>query len=130
MALAYLPGHEIRPIFRRIRRRIPAANEASQALAAYMEATWVGPTAFFRPEDWTVYGRAIRTNNDVEGWHQRINTRARRHGNCPLYQLLELLAEEVKFVPLQRKLLAQGKLHKRQRQNCKKAYGRPMKLAI
>jgi len=24
-------------------------------------------------ENWSVYRRVIRTNNDVEGWHHRLN---------------------------------------------------------
>ena len=35
---------------------------------------------------WCVYRRSVRTNNDVEGWHHRINQRASRKPD--LYQLI------------------------------------------
>ena len=30
----------------------------------------------FKPENWCIYQSAIRTNNDVEGWHKRLNSRS------------------------------------------------------
>ena len=30
----------------------------------------------FKPENWCIYQSAICTNNDVEGWHKRLNSRS------------------------------------------------------
>ena len=37
----------------------------------------------------------IRTNNDIEGWHNALNTRAGAQSALPLYLLIELLEMEV-----------------------------------
>lgn len=48
----------------------------------------------------------IRTNNDVEGWHYRINYGQRSGVN--MLKLLLILYEEANLIPLQSKLLSQG----------------------
>jgi hypothetical protein len=114
MALSYLPEEHIPTMFLRIRRRIPRSDTVKRKsldkLADYIEKNWVSATAFFPPSAWSVFKMPVR-----------LNTRARRCGKYPLYQLLDRLSEEVQFVPLQRKLLAQGKLHRRQRANCRRS---------
>ena len=58
----------------------------------------------------------IRNNNDLEGWHHRLNYKAKR---CQLqfYLLIELLHREGSLVTMQTKLVSTGKLR---RQQCKK----------
>ena len=41
----------------------------------------------------SVYRQHVRTNNDVEGWHRRLNHQARR-ANLPFYVLVRLLYAE------------------------------------
>ncbi|KAH3830387.1 hypothetical protein DPMN_103651 [Dreissena polymorpha] len=48
-------------------------------------------------ESWYVFDRSIRTNNDCEGWHHRLNRRAKK-GNLPFYLLVQLLFEEAKML--------------------------------
>lgn len=31
-------------------------------------------------DSWCQYGRSVRTNNDCEGWHNKLNRRARKRG--------------------------------------------------
>ena len=60
--------------------------------------------------------QTVRTNNDVEGWHRRLNKRA-VGGQVPLYVLVPLLHREAKLVSIQMKLVSEGKLsryHRRQ----------------
>ena len=45
----------------------------------------------------SVFYRFIRTNNHIEGWHRRLNSKARRRSNLELYLLLKLLANEAKI---------------------------------
>ena len=56
----------------------------------------------------------IRTNNDCEGWHRRLNGRA-VNGKLPFYVLVPLLHEEARTVQLQQKLLSDSKLKRCQR---------------
>ena len=53
-------------------------------------------------------------NNDLEGWHRRLNNHARR-GQIQFYLLVELLHKEAKFVSIQTKLVSDGKLKRQQR---------------
>jgi len=41
-------------------------------LCTYIENTWF-KDRLWTPERWSVYGQPVRTNNDAEGWHHRIN---------------------------------------------------------
>jgi hypothetical protein len=77
MALPVLP-HEIIPeAFRQLQEE--AEGELMNCLFAYFDQTWMGGR--WKPEEWSVYRRSIRTNNDVEGWHRRLNTKAARGGS-------------------------------------------------
>ncbi|KRX29229.1 hypothetical protein T05_7699 [Trichinella murrelli] len=42
---------------------------------------------------WNVYNVNIRTNNHLEGWHNRLNRKAGKSHNV-LYELLQLLISE------------------------------------
>ena len=42
----------------------------SQDLLSYYHSTWIVDN--WSPRDWTMYGQAVRTNNDVEGWYPRL----------------------------------------------------------
>ena len=41
-------------------------------LAMYIRIKWIDGS-IWQPETWSVFGQAIRTNNDVEGWHGMLN---------------------------------------------------------
>ena len=59
-----------------------------KALVAYIDSTWVySPT--FGPADRSVYGQAIRTNNDLEGWHNALHRRAGGRVHKPFYLLIQ-----------------------------------------
>jgi len=53
-------------------------------------------------------------NNDVEGWHNRLNHRSRR-GQLDIYQLAPLLHQEAEFVSVQASLVSDAKLRRHQR---------------
>ena len=54
----------------------------------------------------------VRTNNDVEGWHRRLNNKATR-GQLQLYVLIPMLFKEASLLPLQVKLVNEKKLQRR-----------------
>ena len=71
-------------------------------------------TMWFPAADWCIYKRAIRTNNDIEEWHYRLNTRA-HHSNISFYILVSLLHTESRLFPIQHQLIYEDKLRKFQK---------------
>ena len=45
----------------------------------------------FSIKDWSVFESIHRTNNSVEGWHNKLNTRAYHHSNLNMYLLINIL---------------------------------------
>jgi len=91
----------------------------------YVEDTWMANDV------WPIgVWRAIRTNNDVEdveGWHNRLNRRAKK-GNLSMYVLLALLHDETVSIPSQVKLVKEGKLARFQSKRTTSIQGRLMGL--
>ena len=67
----------------------------------YINNTW-------KPASWTVCRQSVRTNNDVEGWHHRINRKAQKP-NFQMYILIVLLHKEARLLPTQLKMVTEGK---------------------
>ena len=104
MALPFLPGREIRPIFEALR------NKASGTLidfAKYVSSTWINGSTW-APTDWTCYKQAIRMNNDVEGWHNGLSCRASGRAQLPMYLLIQLLYREAKLTAIQIPLVSES----------------------
>ena len=57
----------------------------------------------------------IRTNNDIEGWHNVLNRRASDRSSLPFYLLIQLLNREARQVEVQMRLVADHKLTRIQR---------------
>ena len=113
MALPNLPATHIRPAFTQLKSRGPTNSEQLSSLLCYVEKTWIDSESR-KPDCWTTFKRAVRTNNDVEGWHRRLNTHLRTaHPN--IYLLISHLHKEAALLPLQVRLVAQGKLYRNQR---------------
>ena len=91
-------------------------------LVDYVSRTWIS-SVLWSPTAWSAYRLPIRTNNDVEGWHYRLNQKARkRHLN--LYLLVRLLQNEAECVDLQVKLVSDGKLARRQKKKYVKLHAK------
>ena len=84
-------------------------------LCRYIEANWLSSTTW-PPETWSVFNRSVRTNNDVEGWHRRLNGKAMK-GQLNFYLLVQLLASEAAVVDLQIQLLKESNVICRQRES-------------
>jgi len=54
-----------------------------------------------------VFWQPVRTNNDVEGFHCRLNEKA-SHGQLNLYKLVQLLHAEALLVNVNLRLLSEG----------------------
>jgi len=74
---------------------------------AYVENTWI-QTSLWPPAVWSVFDVSVRTNNDCEGWHARLNRKAVT-AQLPLYTLIDLLYCEAKVTDMSMKLLSESK---------------------
>ena len=80
------------------------ADPRIRHLMNYVSETWFNSTVW-RPRDICAYQRLVRTNNDVEGYHLRLNTKCHdRHP--PIYSLIKLLYDEAKLVKFNCKLVS------------------------
>ena len=89
-------------------------------LAKYIEATWL-LSRTWSPDRWSVFGQSVRTNNDVEGWHNRLKNRA--HRNMPFYRLIETLERESRWTSLSCRSVSESKLCRHQRQKYRRQQG-------
>lgn len=63
-------------------------SDRVRELTNYIDRTWINGT-IWTPTTWTVYRMAVRTNNDVEGWHHRIR---RAQKSCLPFSFIESTA--------------------------------------
>lgn len=113
MALPNLPPDHILGTFDQLKVRCPMseATVALRKLVNYFEVNWIGSNKT-PPQAWSTYKRAVRTNNDVEGWHNRLND-ALPCAHPNMYLLIEELATETSYLPIQIRLVAQQNLMRR-----------------
>ena len=114
--LPFLPQEQICAYFATIMAlgtpTIPLPQELRQLLN-YIDNTWIH-SAIWPPASWSVFNRSVRTNNDCEGWHRRLNSMTRRN-HLPFYQLVSLLHSEAILVNVQMQFIADEKLQRLQR---------------
>lgn len=116
MASCFLPHEHILPAFQHLQDQInPEESPKLHELTTYILNTWMTSTVW-PIESWSVFMRPTRINNDVEGWHNRLNTsRKTGSGNKGLYTLAPLLHEESDRFPLNAQFISEGKLKKIQK---------------
>jgi hypothetical protein len=108
--LPFLPAEHIKAAFEELRGFVD--DERVHQLEAYIHATWLtSPT--WSVAEWSVFMKPVRTNNDCEGWHRRLNVQARR-GMLPLYMLVGLLHVEARVVELTAVLVSDKRLKRYQ----------------
>ena len=112
MALPFLPHDEIVHVFHQL--QIEATTAPLEEFMEYVENTWINSNVW-PPSCWSVYKEAVRTNNDVEGWHNSLNRRASGRCQMPFYLLINLLYREARLASLQIRLVSEKKLKRFQR---------------
>ena len=112
MALPFLPAEQIPGAFYGLKDLV-IANPPLGQLCRYVEKQWI-TSGFYCPRRWSIFMEEVRTNNDLEGWHRRLNKNAKR-GQIQFYLLVELLHKEAAFVTIQSRLVTEGKLKRHQR---------------
>ena len=63
----------------------------------------------------SVFMQSVRTNNDLEGWHRGLNSRASGKSGLPFYLLVKFLYREARLTSLQMRLVSERKLKRIQR---------------
>ncbi|RMX52339.1 hypothetical protein pdam_00020506, partial [Pocillopora damicornis] len=112
MALAFLPEDEIEPMFEHLKAQ--AATDQLRQFVEYVSQTWIHNQTW-PPSSWSVYMMAIRSNNDIEGWHHGLHRRASGKWHMPFYMLLDLLHQEARLTALRIRLVSEKKLKRIQR---------------
>ena len=105
MALPFLPANHIEPAFHQLTQQTKDATLLK--LIHYVKKTWI--TGFYQIASWCIFNQSTQTNNDVEGWHRRLNKKTDNE-KPPFYLLVRRLYEEAQLLPIQRKLVSEGKL--------------------
>eukprot|EP00058_Branchiostoma_floridae_P027244 XP_002612735.1 hypothetical protein BRAFLDRAFT_97285 [Branchiostoma floridae] len=80
MVLHFLPAEHIRGAFDEMRQQTDLPLLVP--LMEYMESEWLR-NSVWTVEEWSVYYQPIRTNNDTEGYHTRLNRKAQN--SLPFY---------------------------------------------
>ncbi|XP_038071007.1 uncharacterized protein LOC119739937 [Patiria miniata] len=111
MTLPCLPAEIIETVFQSLRER--AEGPLLQQVFKYVHDTWI-TSDVWTPSSWSTFLSSIRTNNDVEGWHSRLNWKTGR-ANLTLYELISALHREALSVGIQMRLVSEKKLSKFQR---------------
>jgi hypothetical protein len=100
MSLHLFPSTKIRKVFLKLKKK--AANLKIGLLDKffnYIYNNWMQP-GIWSPEAWSVFLQIIRTNNDAEGWHNKINKKG-KGARLHFYKLVQMLFLESEFVEVE-----------------------------
>ena len=113
MALSALPKNHIVPAFENLTSTIKPDNVKMYEMVQYFNKTWIQGT-LFTPDSWCWFDKPIHTNNDLEGYHNKLNKKADGK-SFNVYKLLQLLGRDAKDVSRDAVLLQQGDLKRHQK---------------
>ena len=119
LSIPLLPAEHIPPVFTTL--QLEANTDKLTELTDYIQKTWITSTTW-PPSNWSVFGQSVRTNNDVEGWHQKLNAETRP--STGLYHLSSILNTEARQLKLNMCLLSEGKVRRHQRANAQEIHTR------
>ena len=109
MALPFLAEEDIRLQFQHLQQ---TANTAPlRQFTDYVSSTWI-ESITWPPSSWSVFMQSVRTNNDVEGWHNGLHTRAQDKSQLLMYLLIDLLYKEAKLTSLNMCMVSEKKLRR------------------
>ena len=112
--------------FRELRLKFEATRDKKmRRLYDYTENTWFG-SSVWKPRDLCGYNRLVRTNNDVEGYHRRLNHRCGAHP--PVYKLLKILHDEARLVDITAKLVSIHGVYLHRKKQTKDAHVRVLEM--
>ena len=99
-ALPLLPPRDMVVGFNIIQENFQSSfpDEKVQKFVEYVKKTWFS-SSVWKPQDISAYQRLVRTNNDLEGYHRRLNARINKD-HPSVFSLLEVLYKESQLVNL------------------------------
>jgi hypothetical protein len=80
----YGPHEHIRDAFLDLDDKAP---DSVHSVMDYVYITWIRNNVY-PIRNWSIFMLSIRTNNDVEGWHNNLNSRVSSRGPVPFYLLV------------------------------------------
>ena len=113
-AIPLLPARRMGRAFERIKTGAEEAGAGPNVMSLlnYVNQTWFNHPVW-RPVDFCAYQRVVRTKNDQEGYHRRLNARCKAGEGTPLYKLLETVYNEARLVDLTCKLVSNQAMSRR-----------------
>ena len=101
MGLALVPASKVRSCFDKLNETVDEIQDDSlrgkyQDFSNYILTQWI-EGIIFTVEDWVVYMLSVRTNNDLEGFHNRLNIRSTSK-KLRLDPLVQLMYSEAKHM--------------------------------
>lgn len=114
LALPYLPADHTVSTFEELSRL--AAHGPSEPIDRILDqvnSAWIRETVW-KPENWPVFRKTVRTNNDMEGWHRGLNSRA-NGSSLPFYVLVPLFHNEANDVIVTVRLVSENLVTRNQR---------------
>ena len=100
-----------------------ATTAQLQTIMQYISRTWIH-NSLWPTSSWSIFNQSIRTNNDIEGWHNRLNKRAAGRCNLQFYLLVSLLHKEAKLTSVYIRLVSEKKLRRIQRKKYRDLQGK------
>ncbi|XP_033727977.1 uncharacterized protein LOC117317302 [Pecten maximus] len=111
LGLPYLPPGHIERAFQSLTAKLPCPEV--EDLVSYLENAWLhNPNWSVR--QWSVFRQSIRTNNDCEGWHRRLNGKAGR-AMLHFYLLVPLLRKEANSIEVTMRLVEEQTITRHRR---------------
>ncbi|XP_071962605.1 uncharacterized protein [Antedon mediterranea] len=123
LALPYMPSDIIPELFLQLLEKVDHEKEDLMEVFTYVENTWISDNTVWPPQVWSVFGKSVRTNTDVEGWYRRLKVKE-RNSNVPLYKLIKVFYTELSLVGVKTSLIKEEKLMKHQRKTYKNLHGK------
>jgi hypothetical protein len=117
MALGFAPLPLVRNIYTTMMQQ---SDPVLAPLFGYFSQQWLTNV---RPSMWNVCNEDIRTNNDCEGWHNRLNRLVARH-HPNLWHCVNCLIEEQNATDVLRQQLAAGQMVQRNNRKYKQVQAR------
>ncbi|CAD5126367.1 DgyrCDS14511 [Dimorphilus gyrociliatus] len=111
MALPFLPSHIIPIEFIKNKDYLKSIDKLADFID-YFERTWI-LNDVWSPKCWSIYQCAIRTNNDVEGFHNRLNGNV--GVNVSFYSVIDELKREADLIAAYQRMLSEKKILRYQR---------------
>lgn len=98
-----------------------ATTQLLRQLFQYVEDTWINSDVW-GIRQWSVFRLAVRTNNDVEGWHRRMIGKAGK-AKLQFYVLVPLLLKEASQLSIIMRLVDEQQLTRYQRVTSRRIHG-------